>query len=270
MSDRTVGNSVLYEMAQTMVCREDYPTAIALRKLARAGYTTLEQVDGASDWVLLATPGIGISRLTAVRRLVRPDWQPPRSRVIKVAERFLSAARFALRFWPVEDLESVIRGSVWLPAGDRPVEKRLSLEQFAQATRKALRHCEAEAWILALRQLMRERGGQVHGKLDTHQVFSSQPTPPVESQQQPPTAKPTDTPPKPGTTDPESDHYAFCSEERRRIVERYRTARKNGEVENKEAWAYNNYRVSRKTLWRYEQEFPETEDESPCSRTKRE
>ena len=83
MSDRTAGSSVLYEMAQTMVGQEDYPTAIALRKLARAGYATLEQVDGVSDWVLLATPGIGIHRLTAVRRLVRPDWQPPRSRVIK-------------------------------------------------------------------------------------------------------------------------------------------------------------------------------------------
>ena len=127
MSDRTADSSVLYEMAQTMVGQEDYPTAIALRKLARAGYATLEQVDGVSDWVLLATPGIGIHRLTAVRRLVRPDWQPPRSRVIKVAERFLSAARFALRFWSIEDLEAVIRGSVSLPASDRPIEKRLSL-----------------------------------------------------------------------------------------------------------------------------------------------
>ena len=259
MSDRSVGSSVLYEMAQTMVCQEDYPTAIALRKLARAGYTTLEQVDGVSDWVLLATPGIGISRLTAVRRLARPDWQPPRPRAIKVAERFLSAARFALRFWPIEDLESVIRGSVSLPAGDRPVEKRLSLEQFAQATRKALRHCEAEAWVLALRQLTHERDRQVHGNLGTHQVFSSQSTPPVENLQQPPTANPTETPPKPGATDPEGDHYAFCLEERRRIVGHYHTARKNGEVENKEAWAYNNYHISRKTLWRYEREFSETE-----------
>jgi len=260
MSDRTVGNSVLYEMAQTMVCQEDYPTAIALRKLARAGYTTLDQVDGVSDWVLLATSGIGISRLTAVRRLVRPDWQPPRSRVIKVAERFLSAARFALRFWPVEDLESVIRGSVSLPASDRPVEKRLSLEQFAQATQKALRHCKSEELVQALWQAENGRSGRIplvesSSSLDVQQqaVGSRQ----VE------TSTP-DLPTEPLEDDAvrDNDHFAHPRHKRLEIVRRYWSAREKREIGNKEAWARSHFNISARTLRRYEREFLEVYEHS--------
>jgi len=257
MSDRTVGNSVLYEMAQAMVCREDYPTAIALRKLARAGYTTLEQVDGASDWVLLATPGIGISRLTAVRRLVRPDWQPPRSQVIKVAERFLSAARFALRFWPVEDLESVIRGSVSLPASDRPVEKRLSLQQFAQAARKALRHCEAEGLVQALRQANGrpgEHARQSREGVSGPGIAAEKPTP----RQAPPPASELLAPASNGDGAVEdSDRFAHPRHKRLEIVQDYWAARERGLVENKDNWARSHYHVSGKTLLSYEREFRE-------------
>jgi hypothetical protein len=257
LSSEAIINNTLYAMAQTMSSREDYPTAVALRKLAWAGYTSLEQVDRASDWMLLAIPGVGVGRLTAIRRLIRPDWQPPRSRLFKVAERFLSAARFALRFWPVEDLEGVIQGSVSLPAGDSPIEKRLSLEQFAQATRKALRHREAEVWVPALRQVAHQHAGQRHGMLETRQDSRSKPAVPAEGHRQPPTPNSTTAPPRLAATALQSDHYAFSLEERRQIVDHYRTARRNGEVENKEAWARNNYHISRKTLWRYEQEFPE-------------
>ena len=261
MDSNTDEKNLLWELAQTMTSRDSYSAAVALRKLAQAGYATLDEVDAISDWVLLATPGIGVGRLGIVRRLIRPDWQPASRKTIETAERFLTAARFALRFWPVEALASIVEGSMPVLVTDRPVEKRLAVEMFSEAARKALRHDEAEAWVLALRQLTRGRDRQVHGKLEPHRAFSSQATAPAEGQKQPPTSNPMDTPPKPGAADPESDHYAFCSEERRRIVEHYRTAQKNGEVENKEAWAYNNHRISRKTLWRYEQEFPETESE---------
>jgi len=152
VTDRTVGSNVLYELAQTMAGQDNYPTAIALRKVAQAGYTTLEQVDGVSDWVLLAIPGIGIGRLGAVRRLVRPDWQSPSPKALKAAERFLSAARFARRFWPIEALEALVQSSTLPSTDDGPVEKRLALELFSQATRQALPNCDAEELLQALRQ----------------------------------------------------------------------------------------------------------------------
>ena len=264
MSDRTVGSSVLYEMAQTMVSQEDFPTAIALRKLAWAGYASLEQVDGVSDWVLLATPGIGIIRLTAVRRLVRPDWQPPQSRVIKVVERFLSAARFALRFWSLEDLESVIHGSVSLPAGDRPVEKRLSLEQFAQATRKALRHCQAEELVQTLKQANVSQRGQSGRVLEpTHDAAAQHKSQNHEQGKTSVTSRPraSDLRHHSGR---DCEQFAFSVEKRREIVEHYRSARVRGQVANKDAWAQANYSISGRTLLRYEREVLETgEDTQP-------
>jgi hypothetical protein len=259
MGDRTVGNSTLYEMAQTMVGQEDYTTAVALRKLAQAGYATLEQVDSTSDWVLLATPGIGIHRLTAVRRLVRPDWQPPPSRMTKVAERFLSTARFALRFWPIEDLEAVLQDSVSLPAGDRPIEKRLSLQQFAQAARKALRHCGAEELVQALQQACGDQfqsspqtpAERLHSAASVHRTRSSG-------------RSETSVPKRPAQevrkrqAGDNSQHFAFSPEKRWEIVTHYRAAWANGEVANKEQWARANYSISAKTLLRYEREFPET------------
>ena len=135
-----------------MTNQDNYSTGIALRKLVQAGYSSLEQVDATSDWVLLATPGIGIGRLAAVRQLVRPDWQRPTADALKAAEGFLSAARFALRFWPVESLESLIQGSAPVATEDRPIEKRLAIELFAQATQKAARYCGADELLQAVRQ----------------------------------------------------------------------------------------------------------------------
>jgi hypothetical protein len=255
VSDRTTDSSVLYELAQTMVGQEDYPTAIALRKLARAGYATLEQVDSVSDWVLLATPGIGIHRLTAVRRLVRPDWQPPRSRVIKIAERFLSAARFALRFWPIEDLEAVIKNSVSLPASDRPIEKRLSLQQFVQATRKALNHCAVEELIQTLREAnISQRGpGRVSKPPHDAAVHSK-----IQNNGQGKTSSKRKTSAPRRRSGRDCEHFAFEAKKRREIVEHFLSARALGQVANKDAWAQANYSISGRTLLRYEHEYLET------------
>lgn len=57
----------------------------------------------------------------------------------------------------------------------------------------------------------------------------------------------------------ESLHFSYPRSRRREIVEEYRTARMNGEVENKEPWAQNRFSICRKTLWRYECEFSGTE-----------
>ena len=256
MSDRTADNSLLYEMAQTMVGQEDYPTAIALRKLARAGYATLEQVDSVSDWVLLATPGIGIHRLTAVRRLIQPDWQPPRSRVIKIAERFLCAARLALRFWPVEDLEAVIQDSVSLPAGDRPIEKRLSLQQFVQATRKALRHCAVEELVQTLREASVSQGGQAVRVLKPPQDAAAQGK--IQNKGQGKTSSKRKTAAPRRRSGRDCEHFAFDAKKRREIVEHFLSARARGQVANKDAWAQANYNISGRTLLRYEHEYLET------------
>jgi hypothetical protein len=238
-----------------MVGQEDYSTAIALRKLARAGYATLEQVDSTSDWVLLATPGIGIHRLTAVRRLVRPDWQPPRSRVIKVAERFLSAARFALRFWSIEELEAVIQNSISLPTVERPIEKRLSLEQFAQATRKALRHCEAEQLVQALRQADGRPGEQARQTRRVASDLSIAVEKPTTRQPSPPAPEPRTTPSSGDDAVEDSDRFAHPRHKRLEIVEDYWAARERGLVQNKDSWARSHYHISGKTLLSYEREF---------------
>ena len=256
MSDRTTDSSVLYELAQTMVGQEDYPTAIALRKLARAGYATLEQVDTVSDWVLLATPGIGIHRLTAVRRLIQPDWQPPRSRVIKIAERFLCAARFALRFWSIEDLEAVIQDSVSLPASDRPIEKRLSLQQFVQATRKALRHCAVEELVQTLREADVSQRGQPGRVLKPPHDAAVQGKIQNNGQGKASSKRKTSSPKRRSGRD--CEHFAFDAKKRREIVEHFLSARARGQVANKDAWAQANYNISGRTLLRYEHEYLET------------
>jgi hypothetical protein len=55
----------------------------------------------------------------------------------------------------------------------------------------------------------------------------------------------------------ESSRFSYPRPKRRQIVEEYRAACRNGEVENKDTWADSNYHICRKTLWRYECEFPE-------------
>ena len=108
-------DNMLYNLAKAVAIDDELSTAAALRKLAQAGYGSLDEVDSASDWILLSIPGLGVGRLGAVRRLTRPDWQPPSPQAIKAMERFLSAARLALRLWPVEALLAVAQGS--LPSG---------------------------------------------------------------------------------------------------------------------------------------------------------
>lgn len=259
MSTDTESDSLLCELARTMDNRGNYTTAIALRKLARAGYTTLAEVDAASDWVLLAAPEISLRRLELVRRLVRSDWQPPSPQAAAAAERFLTAARFALRFWPVEALHSVIRGSTRWPAYDRPVDKRLSMEIFSVACRRALRHCSAETLV----QIALELAGR-------HLASRDHPCSPLacsDRQSQAPRVQHTDQPApqapveelSAGETDSDNGHYAFPREERSEIVRRYRAAREAGKVQSKHGWAEANYHISGKTLLTYEREFAEAE-----------
>jgi hypothetical protein len=56
----------------------------------------------------------------------------------------------------------------------------------------------------------------------------------------------------------ESTRFSYSRLRRRQIVTEYRAALRNGEVDNKGTWAAR-YHISRKTLWRYECEFPETD-----------
>ena len=58
----------------------------------------------------------------------------------------------------------------------------------------------------------------------------------------------------------ENTFFSYPRAKRRQIVEEYRAALMNGEVENKETWAQTRYAICRKTLWRYEREFPETDE----------
>jgi hypothetical protein len=62
-----------------------------------------------------------------------------------------------------------------------------------------------------------------------------------------------------------SSRFSYPRPTRRQIVEEYRTACSNGEVENKESWAQRHYHICRKTLWRYECEFPEEKALPPAS-----
>lgn len=57
----------------------------------------------------------------------------------------------------------------------------------------------------------------------------------------------------------DSGHYKYSPEDRRRIVEEYRLARKKSLVTNKDAWAKMRYDICGKTLLSYEREFPEGE-----------
>jgi hypothetical protein len=111
------------------------------------------QENSASDWLLLSIPGLGVGRLGAVRRLIRPDWQPPSPQAVKAMNRFLSAAQFALRSWPVEALLGVVQGSPPAAPADQPAGKRLALELLSEATYCALCHCSTGELVEALRQI---------------------------------------------------------------------------------------------------------------------
>jgi len=220
---------MLYGLAEALAIVDELSTAVALRKLAQAGYDNLDEVDNASDWILLSIPGLGVGRLGAVRKLTRPDWQPPSTQAIKAIDRFLLAARLALRLWPVEALLTVVQGSSLSGTADKPADERLALELLSEATYSALCHCSTGELIETLRQLGQDR--------------------PVE-------ARHVDAPVEQApATRPETDHFSYPYRKRQQIVEHYRDARSKGQIVNKDRWAQTNYRITSKTLLSYEREF---------------
>ncbi len=260
MRARTHGENLLYELAQTLAAGNDHSTAIALRKLVQAGYTTLQQVDGVSDWALLALPGLGVKRLGAVRRLTRPDWQPPSRHAIQAANWYLSAAQFALRYWPPDTLASFIRGSAPAVATQGPVEKRLALDVFSQATNKALSYCPPQELVEMLRLARNgHHPGRAHQDPELHHDSRVQVELIPDEQQR--ESGPETSRTEPGRDDAaaESDRYAYSPRKRREIVQHYRAVRDSGLIENKDRWAHSNYNITGRTLLNYEREFPEEE-----------
>ena len=258
MSHRTGNENLLQELAHTLAASDDHATAIALRKLAQAGYTTLERVDGIPDWILLSIPGIGVKRLGAVRALTRTEWRPPSPQAIQVTSWYLSAVRFALRFWSPDILASLMRGPRPGIGVGQPVEARLALDVFDRAASEALGYCDAQELLQPLHEA---NCGYSRGTCLV-------PVNPGGSDAQPGTSDnghgPTSAPSASSTPFPESgydgdsDHYAYPRQKRRKIVRHFRMARKRGEVQNKEGWAQANYNISGRTLFNYEREFPET------------
>jgi hypothetical protein len=258
MSYHSGNENLLYELAQTLAAGSDHSTAIALRKLVQAGYTSLEQVDGASDWILLSIPGVGVRRLGAVRALTRPEWQPPSPRAIQVTGWYLTAARFALRFWPADALASMIQGSSLETIPGEPAEMRLAIDVFARAIHDALAYCDVQELLRLLQQVgsVHPRGSLLapvtQGNGDLLLKAS------VNRHGLTPSTGSSSTPFPRNDDDGESDHYAYPRQKRRDIARQFRLARKAGTVRNKEAWAQAHYNISGKTLLNYEREFPET------------
>lgn len=251
MHTGTYEDNVLYQLAQTLAGGGHHSTAAALRLLAQAGYATLEQVDEVSDWVLLSIRGIGVGRLKEVRQLTRPDWQPPSPQAIHAANWFLSAAQFALRYWPLEALASLIRGSA--PAGSNggPVEKRLALDLFSQAVRKALYYCTAEELVRSLRQGAGEPGGSADQADEVPPETVVEVALPAPGHAESPAA----TSSNGNNAVRESDRFAHPRHKRFEIVEDYWAARGRGQVLNKENWARAHYHISSRTLLNYEREY---------------
>ncbi len=249
------GDNVLYELAQTLTAGGRHSTATALRKLTQAGYTSLEQVDSTSDWILLQVPGIGTRRLAEVRRLSRLDWQPPSLQANQAAGWFLSAAQFALRYWPPETLASLVCGSTLARFSGAPLEKQLALDIFYQAMQKAQRYCESEGLVQAFWQ---SRNGCPTSGCRV-QDFSSesvmQPQALDSSQVERPASDLPAVPYDHDDASQDSDHFAHPRYKRIEIVRRYWIARENREIKNKDAWARSHYQISGKTLLCYEREF---------------
>jgi hypothetical protein len=232
--------NVLYELAQVMATNSAHSVAVALRKLAQAGYGSLDEVDSASDWTLLSIPGLGVGRLGAVRRLTRSGWQPPSPQAVKAVSQFVSAARVARRFWPPELLASLVRGSTLPRVCGGPVEKRLALDVFSQALQRAQRYCEADELVQAL---WPAKGSHSRGQaLENRQTEPSAPDPPNSPHNEDDLAQ-------------DSDRFAHPRHRRFEIVQHYWAARERGEVQNKDNWARSRYHISSKTLLSYEREF---------------
>jgi hypothetical protein len=254
---RTHGENLLYELAQALAAGNDHSTAIALRKLVQAGYTTLQQVDGIPDYIILAIPGMGVKRLGAIRRLTRPDWQPPSPQAIQITGWYLTAVRFALRFWPADTLDSVIRGSRPKSGARGPAEMRLAMDVFARAAHDALAYCDTQELLRLLQEV-----GNAYPMGDcltpvTPVGWDAQPRPSgsLHGMTLPTSTCQTLSPES--SNGGESDHYAYPRPRRREIVHHFRVARRRGEVQNKEGWAQANYSISGRTLLNYEREFPE-------------
>jgi len=232
-----------------------HSTAIALRKLAQAGYTNLEQVDNTSDWVLLATPGIRQNRLGEVRRLCRPTWQPPSSQAVRAANWFLAAVQFALRHWPVKALVAVIQGSGVVMLNAESVDKRLALDVFASAAEHARCYCRARELIEAIWQVGGVEPDDVHPVAESSTVGAEW----IKDAQ---TVLDETFSPDPAFniavdagTAQDSDHFAHPYHKRLEIVRHYWIARENRQIQNKDAWARTHYQVTGKTLLSYEREF---------------
>jgi hypothetical protein len=257
MPTGTYEDNALYQLAQTLAGGGRHSTATVLRLLAQAGYHTLEQVDRVSDWALLSIRGIGVGRLAEVRRLTRPDWQPPSPQAIQAANWFLSAGRFALRYWPPETLASLIRGSAPSVADVGPIDKRLAIDVFSHAVHQALRHCEAEELIQALRQA----GGRSGECACQIREVGSGPAiafeKSVNNETSPPAYELPTTPPNGDSAIGDSDRFAHPRHKRLQIVRDYWAARESGLVQNKDSWARSRYHISSKTLLSYEREFPD-------------
>ena len=255
MSAGTYSDNALYQLSRVLAGGGRHSTAVALRLLAQAGYTTLEQVDAVSDWVLLSIRGIGATRLMEIRQLTRSDWQPPSAQSIQTANWFLAAAQFALRYWPPETLAFVIRGSTPSVADGAPLDKRLAIEVFSHAVRQALRHCEAEELIQALRQAD-GRPGECSRQA---REVASGPSITVEKAATQLASSPAPalsvTPSDGSGAVEDNDRFAHPRHKRLEIVEDYWAARERGLVQNKDNWARSHYHISAKTLLSYEREF---------------
>lgn len=137
--------NLLYELAMALPYEERHLAAMALRCLARHGYTSLTEIELATDWELLTVNGIGLGRLAALRRLIQPDWQLPSRQARRTARCLLSAAQLALHFWSVDDLEAALTGAVPPGTENAPLETRLSMAAFTGAAREASHHHEPDA-----------------------------------------------------------------------------------------------------------------------------
>jgi hypothetical protein len=258
------GNNTLHELAQAMAAGGRHSTAAALRKLAYEGYATLEQVDRVSDWVLLTVRGIGMGRLGEVRRLTRSDWQPPSPQAIQAGKWFLSAAQFALRYWPLDSLTSLIRGSAPTKVNGRPFEKQLALDAFSRATCRALTYCPSHELIRILE--LTRTGHHPSCAPQDPGLFHSREVQIEEIPNEQHGESCTDTPRAEASQDDilaESDRYAYSPRKRREIVEHYRAVRDRGLIEHKDHWAQSNYNITGRTLLNYEREFPEGEQRIP-------
>ena len=150
----------------------------------------------------------------------------------------------------------MIQDSVSLPAGDRTIEKRLSLQQFVKATRKALRHCAGEELVQTLREANISQCGQPGRVPKPCQNAAALGKIRNNGQEKTTSQRRTSAPRRRSGRD--CEHFAFESKKRREIVEHFLSARARGQVANKDAWAQANYNISGRTLLRYEQEYLET------------